>query len=165
MCYVFVLKNVINSTHESRTAWSVNHYTRSKYIFHTERNIFFRNIYKTFDHKTFNAFRIKNVNCPHVQNSSICFDVFFVQGRLNIVVEVFRCSTIKENTLSVCSAKSSIQIPNIYTHRYAVTKNYYVVIDIAWYIIVSIRVITVCRDNALATFIYLVVYINFHIVR
>ena len=80
-------------------------------------------------------------------------------------MEVFRLSTAKETTLAVCIAKSSIQISNIYTLRYAITKNYYVVIDIGWCIIVVIITITVCRDTALATFIYLVVYINFHIVR
>ena len=62
----------------------------------------------------------------------------------NIVVEVFWCSTTKEATLAVCSAKSNIQIPNIYTLRYATTKNYYVVIGI----IVVTRTITVCRDTA-----------------
>ena len=84
---------------------------------------------------------------------------------LNIVVEMFRGSTTKETTLAVRSATSSIQIPNIYTLRYAIAKNYYVVIDIGWCITAVIRTIMVCRDTALATFIYLVIYINFHIVR
>ena len=76
----------------------------------------------------------------------------------------FSCSTTKEITLDVCSAKSSIQIPNVYTLRYPVTKKCYVVIGIGWCIIVVIRTITVCCDTALATFIYLIIYINLHIV-
>ena len=66
-------------------------------------------------------------------------------------MQVFRCSTTKETTLAVCSTKSSVQIPNIYTLRYAVIKNYCVVIGIEWFIIVVIRRITACRDTALAT--------------
>ena len=47
MCCTFILKNVINCTDESRTASSVNRYTRNKYIFHTKPNTFFSNIYNT----------------------------------------------------------------------------------------------------------------------
>ena len=78
MCCTFILKNVINYTDESRTASSVNSYTRNKYIFHAEQNTFFSNIYNTFDDKIFIVFCIKNVICPHVQNINICFDVFFL---------------------------------------------------------------------------------------
>ena len=91
-----------------------------------------------------------------MQNSDICFDVSFVQRWLNIVVEMFLCSTTKEMTLTVCSAKSSIQIPNIYTLWYAIINNYYVVIDIGQCII-AVRLITVYRDADLGTFIFLVV--------
>ena len=81
-------------------------------------------------------------------------------------MEVFRCSTTKKATFAVCRAKSSIQIPNIYTLRYAITKNYYFVLYIGWCIINVTRTIAVCRDTALATFVYLVVCILiFHIVR
>ena len=77
MCCTFVLKNVINCTDQSRTASSINRYTRNKYIFHTQSNTFFSNIYNTFGDKIFIAFCIKNAICPHVQNSNVYFDVFF----------------------------------------------------------------------------------------
>ena len=82
------------------------------------------------------------------------------------MVEMFRCSTTKDTTFGVCSANSSIQIPNIYTVRYATTKNDHVVMDIGWRIIILIRIMKVCRDTDFATCIYLVVYNPiFHIVR
>ena len=76
ICCTFIVKNVINCTDESRIATSVDRSSRNKYIFHTQSNAFFSNIYNTFGDKIFIAFCIKNVNCPHVQNSNICFDVF-----------------------------------------------------------------------------------------
>ena len=78
MCWKFFLKNVINCTDESRTVSSVNRYTRNKYIFHTELDTFFSNIYNIFGDKIFIAFCIRNVISLLVQNINICFDVFFV---------------------------------------------------------------------------------------
>ena len=121
MSCTFILKNVINWTDENRAASCVNRHTRNKFIFHTEPNTFFSNIYNTFGDKIFISFCIKNVICPHVQNSNVCFDVCFIYRWLNIVGEVFRCSTTKEMISAVYSAKSSIQIPNIYD-KYAITK-------------------------------------------
>ena len=43
-----------------------------------------------------------------------------------------RFSTIKETTFAVCSTKSNIQIPNIYTLLYVITKNY----CCYWYVVV-----------------------------
>ena len=68
---MFDLSNVINCTDESRTASSINPYSRNKYIFHTQPNTFFSNFYNTFGDKIFIAFYIKNVICPYVQNSNI----------------------------------------------------------------------------------------------
>ena len=48
----------------------------NKYIFHTQPNTLFSNICNTFSDKIFIDFCIKNVICPHVQNSNICFDLF-----------------------------------------------------------------------------------------
>ena len=81
------------------------------------------------------------------------------------MAEKFWCSAAKETTFAACSVKSSIQIPNINTLWHAVTKNCYVVIEFGWIIIMVIRMITVCRDTYLATFIFLVVdVLIFHIV-
>ena len=86
--------------------------------------------------------------------------------RCSFLMFEFRCSTTKETTFAVCSTKLSVQILNIYTLKYAINKNYYVVIDIGWCIIIVIRMITVCGDTDLAIFFYLVIYILiFHIVR
>ena len=74
----FILKNFINRTDESSTVSSVIRYTRNKYIFHTKPNTFFSNIYNIFGAKIFIGFCIKNVIYPHVQNSNICFDLYFV---------------------------------------------------------------------------------------
>ena len=113
MCFIFILNNVINCTDESRTARSVNHYTRNKYIYHMKPNTFLSNIYNTFGHKIFIVLR---------RTARYVLTFIFVQRQLNMVVEVFQCSITKETTLTVCSAKSRIQIPNIYTLRYAITK-------------------------------------------
>ena len=64
---MIILKNFINRINESRTAWSVNRYTRNKYIFHTEPTTLFSNIYNTLDNVTFTGFCIKNIICPDVQ--------------------------------------------------------------------------------------------------
>ena len=76
MCCTFILKNDINCTDESRTASSINRYTRNKYILYTLPNTFFSNINDTFRDKIFIAFFIKNVICAHVQNINFYFDVF-----------------------------------------------------------------------------------------
>ena len=82
----------------------------------------------------------------------------FCLSLTEIVAEVFRWSTTKETTFGVSSARLSIQIPDICAFIYAIIKNYYVIINIGWCIIIIIKMITVCCDTNLAPFICLVVY-------
>ena len=87
MCCTFILKNVINCTDESRTASSINRYTRNKYIFHTQPNTFFSNIYNTIGDKICIAFCIKSVTLPHRMSFECHLNVPI---RMSLVTKPFR---------------------------------------------------------------------------